>query len=402
MTSYAIVSTETVDPVTLRHSLSRCWSNSAISVFDSMLPFSHQPHNQLQKSIVQNFADHLKTEIPVDDRQMDFNDEDMNRRMPAWSSDELKTWIWLQHAIHPELNLDHCLRKRWLNMIPTKEILLHPGESIRRWLKEMKQRKKEEERLRKAEAHAAVSVAGVAAALAAISAENAANQCGHNPRDSAMASAAALVASQCIEIAQSMGAKRDEIAAALASAVSTKSTGDIITLTAVAATSLRGVAALKARPAHKVRGNHGFSVIPYLEVGREDIGFEKRRAILAQGEQLIVHNTNGKCKPRFVSIVLNNQAKLVLKIRKNNMLKSLMHATESIIDKFTGFISNMHSSLQEDSAEEDDRPYLIVLETTEGIIKLEMNESVSYKIWSMTINYMLLLSTSYSGYELQF
>ncbi|XP_020523717.1 VAN3-binding protein isoform X2 [Amborella trichopoda] len=372
MTSYAIVSTETVDPVTLRHSLSRCWSNSAISVFNSMLPFSHQPHNQLQKSIVQNFADHLKTEIPVDDRQMDFNDEDMNRRMPAWSSDELK-----------------------LNMIPTKEILLHPGESIRRWLKEMKQRKKEEERLRKAEAHAAVSVAGVAAALAAISAENAANQCGHNPRDSAMASAAALVASQCIEIAQSMGAKRDEIAAALASAVSTKSTGDIITLTAVAATSLRGVAALKARPAHKVRGNHGFSVIPYLEVGREDIGFEKRRAILAQGEQLIVHNTNGKCKPRFISIVLNNQAKLVLKIRKNNMLKSLMHATES-------FISNMHSSLQEDSAEEDDRPYLIVLETTEGIIKLEMNESVSYKIWSMTINYMLLLSTSYSGYELQF
>ena len=58
-----------------------------------------------------------------------------------------------------------------------------------------------------------------------------------------MASAAALVAAQCVEKAVSMGADRHQLASLLTSAVNVKTPGDIITLTAGAAT---GTATLRS------------------------------------------------------------------------------------------------------------------------------------------------------------
>ncbi|CAN1218840.1 hypothetical protein LINPERPRIM_LOCUS1440 [Linum perenne] len=52
----------------------------------------------------------------------------------------------------------------------------------------------------------------------------------------AMASAAALVASHCIEIAEDMGAEHEQISAVIDSAINVKTNGDIMTLTAGAAT----------------------------------------------------------------------------------------------------------------------------------------------------------------------
>lgn len=63
-----------------------------------------------------------------------------------------------------------------------------------------------------------------------------------------------------------------------------------------------------------------------------------------------------------------------------------------------GVIVDLQSWPQEEFAKEEDSPSLIVLETDEGIIKLEMNDDANYKLWSMTINHMLMLSSSYGGY----
>lgn len=110
-----------------------------------------------------------------------------------------------------------------------------------RWLKDMKDKKKEEIRTLNAQLHAATSVAGVAAAVAAIvaatSTSSAATEDESSKKSSvAVASAPALVASHCIEIAEEMGADRDQILTAINSAVNAKTTGDIMTLTAGAAT----------------------------------------------------------------------------------------------------------------------------------------------------------------------
>lgn len=115
------------------------------------------------------------------------------------------------------------------------------GKTVGRWLKDRREKKKEEARAHNAQLHAAISVAGVASAVAAIAAATAASSgAGKDENmaktDMAVASAATLVAAQCVEAAEAMGAERDHLAAVVSSAVNVRSAGDIMTLTAAAAT----------------------------------------------------------------------------------------------------------------------------------------------------------------------
>lgn len=115
------------------------------------------------------------------------------------------------------------------------------SKTVGRWLKDRRGKKKEETRAHNAQLHAAVSVAGVAAAIAAIAAATAASSGSSKDEqmtktDMAVASAATLVAAQCVEAAEALGAEREHLAAVVSSAVNVRSAGDIMTLTAAAAT----------------------------------------------------------------------------------------------------------------------------------------------------------------------
>ena len=54
--------------------------------------------------------------------------------------------------------------------------------------------------------------------------------------DAAIASAAALVAAHCVEAAEAMGAERELLASVVGSAVRARTPGDLVALTAAAAT----------------------------------------------------------------------------------------------------------------------------------------------------------------------
>ena len=117
------------------------------------------------------------------------------------------------------------------------------NKTVGRWLKDRKEKKKEETRAHNAQVHAAVSVAAVAAAVAAVAAATAAaSGSGKDDRaartDMAVASAATLVAAQCVEVAESMGAEREHLEAVVGSAVNVRTPGDIVTVTAAAATGM--------------------------------------------------------------------------------------------------------------------------------------------------------------------
>ena len=117
------------------------------------------------------------------------------------------------------------------------------GKTVGRWLKDRREKKKEETRAHNAQLHAAISVAGVAAAIAAIAAATAASSGAGKDEpmaktDMAVASAATLVAAQCVEAAEAMGAEREHLASVVNSAVNVRSAGDIMTLTAAAATGM--------------------------------------------------------------------------------------------------------------------------------------------------------------------
>ncbi|KAG8372475.1 hypothetical protein BUALT_Bualt12G0070000 [Buddleja alternifolia] len=344
--------------------LSHAWCNLAVQAFE---PEMTDRSLVLQESSIKIFENDAKLPSMKMDKSAKMDDGETF--VPPWKSNDVKM--------------------PW-KFAPFKHV------SIKKWLKEIKQRRKEEQRLQKADVHAAISVAGVAAALAAIAAENSQNDKNAH-KDSAVASAAALVAAQCAKMAEAMGAKREQISGVIGSAISGTSTGEIVTLTAAAATSIRGADTLKARSAYKNRLNGSLPVLPIKDNNELDFNFEKCRSILAKGAELNIETTDGRYLLRSVMVILNNEGKVILKMKKLNMLNAFARQKERII-------LDLHGELYKDSeGGGNETGYLIVLSTNKGMIKLDMtNDYNSYNTWSMTITHMIMLSNTFTKYELQF
>lgn len=369
--------------------LSSAWCNFAVEALHPEL--EDRSSIMILDNSIKQFESNTKVPFLKMDKSVKMDDTDF-KSLPPWKSNDVKSWIWMQQAMHPELNYHSYFQKKWMpwKITPFKNII-----SIKKWLKEIKQRRKEEGRLQRAEVHAAISVAGVAAALAAIAAENSKkDEYSSTAKEAAVASAAALVAAQCAKVAEAMGAKREQLSSVIGSAMSGTNASDILTLTAAAATSLKGASTLKARSGCKNRLNGSAPILPIEDNNDLDFNFEKHRTILAKGTELSVETPDGNYTVRTVSVTLNNEAKVMLKIRKLNLLRS----------KKESIVLDLHAELYKDSETEDSNTcYLIVLTTSRGTFKLDMADDYQrYKTWATTINHMLMLSTSFTKYELQY
>ncbi|KVH95522.1 protein of unknown function DUF828 [Cynara cardunculus var. scolymus] len=120
--------------------------------------------------------------------------------------------------------------------------------------------KKDKVRQEKAQVHAALCVAGLATAVASITAAES-TRLDNSRMSTALMSATELLASHCFELAESAGADHDLVVSVVQSAINIQSPSDLVTLTAAAATALRGEAALKARFPKEAKKNA--TVIPY-------------------------------------------------------------------------------------------------------------------------------------------
>ncbi|XP_062204882.1 VAN3-binding protein-like isoform X2 [Phragmites australis] len=135
-----------------------------------------------------------------------------------------------------------------------------------------RRRRRDELRLHSAQAHAAVSVAQLAAAVAGIVSvcelRSAAANAGDKGIGTALVSAAALVATVCAEAAETAGANRGRVTSAARTGLECRSSAELLTLTATAATCLRGAAALKLRAADlKGIGRGGNAMATSISVG---------------------------------------------------------------------------------------------------------------------------------------
>ncbi|KAI7744129.1 hypothetical protein M8C21_028159 [Ambrosia artemisiifolia] len=307
--------------------LSRAWCDFAVK--EALQPEFHNQALILHEYAINSFDDGSMS--PNFKQLESIKMDDTTKSLPPWKTNDVKSWIWMQQAMHPELNYGSCFRKKWQSwdMNPFKSSHL----SIKKWLKEIKRKKKENERLQKAEVHAAISVAGVAAALAAIAAENSNHGGSNSPsttRETALASAAALVAAQCAKNAEALGAKKQQIRTAMSSAMSATSTSDILTLTAAASTSLRGASTLKTRSACKNMLNSNAPVLPIEESTDLEFDFERCRSILRRGTELRIKASDGRYMIRSVSIVMNHEAKVILRTRKPNLMNALASKKERV------------------------------------------------------------------------
>lgn len=127
----------------------------------------------------------------------------------------------------------------------TNSIVVRKPGSFGKWFHHHKESristvKKDRARAENAHMHSAVTVAGLAAALAAVAAAENSNGSGKK-MSMALASATELLASHCIELAELAGAERDCVASVVRSAVDVRSPGDLMTLTAAAATGICSV-----------------------------------------------------------------------------------------------------------------------------------------------------------------
>ncbi|CAN6985148.1 unnamed protein product [Brassica rapa subsp. trilocularis] len=196
------------------------------------------------------------------------------------------------------------------------------GRTMGRRIKDQKEKKKQETRTRNAEIHAAVSVAGVAAAVAANAASNAVAAAEHTVESTAVAaavaSAAALIASHCIEMAGEIGAGYNQIETAVSSATNARSNGDVMALTASAATALRGAAILRARM-ERNNENKAMLYATKENVEREERNVFGAMTFVSRGEELLKRTRKGDLHWKQVSFNINSNWQVVLKMKSKHV-----------------------------------------------------------------------------------
>ncbi|KAJ7216162.1 hypothetical protein O6H91_Y471900 [Diphasiastrum complanatum] len=277
------------------------------------------------------------------------------------------------------------------------------GHSVRRWFRDLKEKKKEIARAHNAQVHAAISVAGVAAAIAAVAAATAASAIddGGTKTSMAVASAASLVAAQCVEVAENMGADRDQVSSIVSSAVNVKTAGDIKTLTAAAATALRGAAILKART---LKETCNFATVAPIEKGGShctsfsgDLGSEDSEAefytqeLLARGCEFLKRTKKGEVHWRLVFVYLDERGQVILKLQSRHIRGAFKKNKKSlVVDLYTDMPAWPGRNLLDNGGQ---RRYF-GLKTTTGMAEFECKSEYEYKLWTHGISHLLTLSNS--------
>lgn len=183
-------------------------------------------------------------------------------------------------------------------------------------------KKKEKARLENAHMHTVLSIAGLAAAMAAATAAE--NSNGSSSKMSmALASATELLASHCLEMAESAGADHDRVASVVRSAVDIHSASDLVTLTAAAATALRGEAALKSRLPKEAKRNASISPCDRSMVEAQSFAtvfpneMDEHDSPFA-GE--LLHLTRkGLQRWKRVSVYINKKSQVVIKLKSKHV-----------------------------------------------------------------------------------
>ncbi|KAL2346929.1 hypothetical protein Fmac_000929 [Flemingia macrophylla] len=301
------------------------------------------------------------------------------------NSNEKKDLLLLHQALNPEFLSSQNLLRNGLYRS------LLRGRTMGRWLKDQKERKKQEIRTHNAHLHSAVSVAGVAAAIAAVVASTAssempcANQKNSPMASAAIASAAALVASHCIEIAEDMGAEHDHILTVVNSAINAKTNGDIMTLTAGAATALRGAATLKAR----LQKGPGATAIPLVE---EKFDESKEPNILTvldyvfRGGELLKRTRKGALHWKQVSFNINSDLQVVVKTKSKHMAGTFTKKKKYIV---TGVCNDIPAWPGREKEDINEKRSYFGIKTTDRTIEFECESKGEKHFWLEGIQYML-------------
>ncbi|XP_031258169.1 VAN3-binding protein [Pistacia vera] len=368
--------------------LARSWSLSAMEL-SKALSGTHIPNlNHIDNSTLSSVSNSIQTQDASSAafRESPVTHEISSPPISPRDSEEMKELFLLHQALHPEFLSNQQMLKNGLYKSMVR------GRTVGRWLKDQKERKKQEIRAHNAQLHAAVSVVGVAAAIAAITAsdttlqEMATDQQKKSSKTSAVvASAAALVASHCIEIAEDMGADHEQILTVVNSAINARTNGDIMTLTAGAATALRGASILRARL------QKGYGMTPFAladEKGQE--GKESNIPIalnfVSTGGEILKRTRKGALHWKQLSFNINSNLQVVAKMKSKHIAGTFTKKKKCVVSEVYCDIPTWPGREREDSSEQ--RAYFGI-KTADRIIEFECRNKGDKQMWIDGIHYML-------------
>ncbi|KAK7277615.1 hypothetical protein RJT34_22630 [Clitoria ternatea] len=329
---------------------------------------------------------------------------------PSDEFDDVVKFFRANNSIHPLFNGGRTMSSAVGNATPCSG-----PKTVGRWLKERREKKKEESRTHNAQLHAAVSVAAVAAAIAAITAATAASSAPNKDEkmartDMAVASAATLVAAQCVEAAEAMGAERDHLASVISSAVNVRSHDDITTLTAAAATALRGAATLKARALKEVwnitsvsplergigigvcakhKGNNSYSSTSDSGeiINGENFLGACSQELLARGTELLKRTRKGDLHWKIVSVYIHRTGQVMLKMKSKHVAGTITKKKKNVVlDVCTNLPAWPGRHLFDDG---EKRRYFGLKTEARGIVEFECRNQREYDIWTRGVSRLL-------------
>ncbi|EEF31724.1 conserved hypothetical protein [Ricinus communis] len=252
-------------------------------------------------------------------------------------------------------------------------------------------KKKDKARMENAHMHSAISVAGLAAALAAVAASGNSGDSG-SKMGMALASATELLASHCIELAESAGADHDRVASVVRSAVDIHSPGDLMTLTAAAATALRGEAALRARLPKEAKKN---AAISPCDRGMADTSWDsayssgevEAQAPPCNGE-LMQHTRKGVLRWKLISVYINKKSEVIIKIKSKHVGGAFSKKHKCIVygvcDETTAWPYRKERESSED--------VYFGLKTAQGLLEFKCKNKIHKQRWVDGIQNLLQVS----------
>ncbi|XP_065631214.1 VAN3-binding protein isoform X4 [Quercus suber] len=265
------------------------------------------------------------------------------------------------------------------------------GKTMGRWLKDQKERKKQEIRTHNAQLHAAVSVAGVAAAVAALAASNASpDMSAAHPKmpskiSTTIASAAALVASHCIEIAEEMGADHKHISTTVNSAINARTNGDIMTLTAGAATALRAAATLRAR-LQKGYGAATFAQADEMGEEGKEPNILTALNFVSKGGELLKRTRKGALHWKRVSFNINSNWQVVAKMKSKHMAGTFTKTKKCIV---SGVYNDTPAWPRREREDASEHMAYFGIKTIDRVIEFECRSKGDKHMWTEGIQHML-------------
>ncbi|ONK74360.1 uncharacterized protein A4U43_C03F5430 [Asparagus officinalis] len=224
---------------------------------------------------------------------------------------------------------------------------------------------------------------------------------------------------QCVEAAEALGAEREHLASVVGSAVSVRSPGDIVTLTAAAATALRGAATLKARALKEVwnvaavipvekgglGSNHGHYRDSQLHSRKSEGndgghgGFSGElspddnflglcsQELLGRGSELLKRTRKGSLHWKLVSVYINQMGQVMLKTKSRHVAGTITKKKKSVI---IDICKDLQAWPGRHLLEHGEQRRYFGLKTAENrVIEFECGGQREYEMWTQGVSRLL-------------